>query len=766
MGLFRADEGTRMQPKLRNSALTALLLCAGLAVGCSKPQDRGVIVGGTIPAIQLSDKLTRQGSVATLHTETDSGKHQHNINQQIVFGDLHVHTTFSSDAFIMSMPVMGGSGLKSPADACDFARYCSNLDFWSINDHAESITPRLWQETRQSIRECNAVSGDSENPDLVSFLGWEWSQVSTDPTKHYGHKNIIFLDTADELVPSRAIAAPRAKLAKAPLGIAAQMMLALTDFENRAFYLGIQGYYDEIENTPLCEQGINTRELPADCLELAADPRALFTKLDEWGFDSIVIPHGTSWGMNTPATTTLDKQLNRQQHDPKRQILFEVYSGHGNSEEYRDWRALKNDGNGELYCPAPSDNYLPCCWRAGEIIAERCSAEGVDTTACELRAATARKNFVDAGISGHLTIPGQQVTDWLNCGNCPDCFLTPMDHRPGTSAQYALSITDFEKPQEPFNFRFGFIGSSDNHRAMAGTGYKQIQRKRTTEAFGPPSKRFEKVSQGDPLDPAPYSIPLDLDGVGLINMRNMERQNSFWLSGGLVAVHSEGRSRNAIWDGLKRKQVYGTSGDRILLWFDLLQGKQQLPMGSETDSAVSPRFRVSAVGAFKQNPGCPAHALNGLGEKRLQWLCGGECYNPSNERHVIDRIEVIRIRPQVASNESVNQLIEDPWRTFDCSGDPMGCSIEFEDENFVDDRRESIYYARAIQKATPMINADNLRCEYSEQGECIAVNPCYGDYRTPASEDCLAPAEQRAWSSPIFIRFAPTNILKKQALFQ
>ena len=766
MGLFRADEGTRMQPKLRNSALTALLLCAGLAVGCSKPQDRGVIVGGTIPAIQLSDKLTRQGSVATLHTETDSGKHQHNINQQIVFGDLHVHTTFSSDAFIMSMPVMGGSGLKSPADACDFARYCSNLDFWSINDHAESITPRLWQETRQSIRECNAVSGDSENPDLVSFLGWEWSQVSTDPTKHYGHKNIIFLDTADELVPSRAIAAPRAKLAKAPLGIAAQMMLALTDFENRAFYLGIQGYYDEIENTPLCEQGINTRELPADCLELAADPRALFTKLDEWGFDSIVIPHGTSWGMNTPATTTLDKQLNRQQHDPKRQILFEVYSGHGNSEEYRDWRALKKDGNGELYCPAPSDNYLPCCWRAGEIIAERCSAEGVDTTACELRAATARKNFVDAGISGHLTIPGQQVTDWLNCGNCPDCFLTPMDHRPGTSAQYALSITDFEKPQEPFNFRFGFIGSSDNHRAMAGTGYKQIQRKRTTEAFGPPSKRFEKVSQGDPLDPAPYSIPLDLDGVGLINLRNMERQNSFWLSGGLVAVHSEGRSRNAIWDGLKRKQVYGTSGDRILLWFDLLQGKQQLPMGSETDSAVSPRFRVSAVGAFKQNPGCPAHALNGLGEKRLQWLCGGECYNPSNERHVIDRIEVIRIRPQVASNESVNQLIEDPWRTFDCSGDPMGCSIEFEDENFVDDRRESIYYARAIQKATPMINADNLRCEYSEQGECIAVNPCYGDYRTPASEDCLAPAEQRAWSSPIFIRFAPTNILKKQALFQ
>ena len=94
----------------------------------------------------------------------------------------------------------------------------------------------------------------------------------------------------------------------------------------------------------------------------------------------------------------------------------------------------------------------------------------------------------------------------------------------------------------------------------------------------------------------------------------------------------------------------------------------------------------------------------------------------------------------------------------------MGCSIEFEDEGFVEGERESIYYARAIQQATPMINANNLRCEYSEEGECIAVNPCYGDYRTPASEDCLAPAEQRAWSSPIFIRFASTNILKEALL--
>ena len=248
---------------------------------CGKPQDRGEIRGTALPATAIADKQARQASVSPAGPAG---------NSQIVFGDLHVHTTFSPDAFIMSVPLMGGAGLRPPADACDFARYCSVLDFWSINDHAEGLTPRRWQETRQSIRECNQVAGDSDNPDLVSFLGWEWSQVATDPSKHYGHKNVIFLDTEEGKVPTRAIASPRELLATSPISRASQLMMSLMDFENREFYWAIQQYYDEVADTPICEANVDTRQLPSDCLEIARDPRELFAKLDQWDYDSIVIP--------------------------------------------------------------------------------------------------------------------------------------------------------------------------------------------------------------------------------------------------------------------------------------------------------------------------------------------------------------------------------------------------------------------------------------------------------------------------------------------
>jgi hypothetical protein len=223
-----------------------------------------------------------------------------------------------------------------------------------------------------------------------------------------------------------------------------------------------------------------------------------------------------------------------------------------------------------------------------------------------------------------------------------------------------------------------------------------------------------------------------------------------------VAVHSAGRDRGSIFEALRRREVYATSGDRILLWFELLNppgGGPPAPMGSELRMLEAPRFAVRAAGAFEQLPGCAPPAPGGLSAARLERLCRGECYNPADQRRRIARIEVVRIRPQRVPGEAVAPLIEDPWRRFECPPDPAGCRVEFSDEGFAGGGRDALYYARAVQEPTPTVNAGALRCKLDSAGRCESVNPCYGDYRTAADEDCLAPAGERAWSSPIFVDF-------------
>lgn len=720
--------------------------------GCrGQHQGPGEITGPAIPApVVAAHQAAEAAALQALAPGAPAAK-------QILFGDLHVHTTFSPDAFMRSLPFLNGEGTHPPADACDFARYCSNLDFWSINDHAEGISPQHWRETKESIRQCNAVAGDPRNPDVVAFLGWEWTQVGLTAKDHYGHKNVMFKDTGEDQVPKRPISALSAQLVgalRASPPLWQRLQLPLFDFANRQRYFDVAKYQQELRDTPLCPQGVDTRQLPEDCHESAQTPDALFEKLSQWGFDTIVIPHGTTWGLYTPPGSAWDKQLVGAMHDPDKQTLVEIYSGHGNSEEYRNWRDVVFDADGEPTCPEPTADYLPCCWQAGEIIRGRCGDTPADQ--CEQRVRTARRNYLDAQVAGRHTVPGSTLEDWKDCGYCRDCFNPAFNMRPLSSVQYMSAIGNFDTPgAPPRHFRFGYIGSSDNHVARPGTGYKEFARRMFTEATGPKDRAWADRMFPPDTRTGAESVPFDpssATGLQGFQIVDLERQASFFMTGGLVAVHSEGRDRDAIWSALKRREVYGTSGDRLLLWFDLLNGPRgETPMGSEVSMSQTPRFRARAAGSFKQRPGCPDYAVDALAQDRLQRLCRGECYNPSDERRLITRIEVVRIRPQRAAGEPVSALIEDPWRRFDCPRDPDGCTIEFDDPDFTVADRDVLYYVRAIQEPTPAVNAGGLRCDYDAAGNCVKVHPCYGDYRTPYDDDCLTENEERAWSSPIYV---------------
>ncbi len=724
-----------------------------------RDESPGVISQTERPAAFVAEQDDVQRASA-MEIGSDSAK-------QILFGDLHVHTTFSVDAFLTSLPIMQGEGAHPPADACDFARYCSGLDFFSINDHAEGLSAHKWAEIKDSIRQCNDVGGNSANPDLVAFLGWEWTQMANDPGAHYGHKNVVLLDTAEDRTPARPIAskgiaysAMRSSRSRVPL-----FAMAMMDFGERQRYFDMMTMQSGIAATPECEDGVAVRDLPVDCSEATRTPAGLFEKLDDWGYPSIVIPHGNAWGNTSPAGIDWEKQLANGNHDPNRQTLIEVYSGHGNSEVYRPWRHVTQSADGTLRCPDPVAGFMPECHRAGEIIRERCALSGVEETECDDRARVARANYIAAAGVGIMTVPGERAEDWLEAGQCIGCFQPAFRFRPGGSAQNALAVSGMGVPgaeqDAKARFRFGFIASSDNHLARPASGYKEFQNLGMTDGMS--AKGVAGLRAMLPIDGEARAESIAINPAQVPTVPGGdERLASFFYTGGLVAVHSEGRNRSAIWSALKQKQVYGTSGPRILLWFDLLNGPdgQLAPMGSEVSMQETPRFRVRAVGSRVQTPGCPAYvegaaaAGGAFTPERLAALCMGECHNPSETRRVIERIEVVRIRPRLDKSEDVAELVEDVWKSFECVPDESGCVVEFEDDDFEAGGRDSVYYVRALEEPSGLVNGDPLRCERDASGSCLETRPCRSRVRGDDSEEpdeCIALARARAWSSPIFV---------------
>lgn len=765
---------------MRSAAIPVLVLFVAATIGLFVVREAGsgrfgaIVTAGSptqepLPAAHLKNRSARQGT-ASRRLEVFEPK-------QILFGDLHVHSSFSTDAFQLTLPMGGGEGVHPVSDACDFARFCAGLDFWSINDHANSITARRWSETVEAIRECNAVGENSsgEDPDMVSFLGWEWTQMGSTPENHYGHKNVILRDLGEDEIPTRPIAAAP------PAGVPS----AFDTGTNGLLAMGIgafviDGGHDMIRSISetlsmqRCPLGVPVRDLPPDCSESVETPTELFAKLDEWGHAATVIPHGTAWGMYTPPGSDWAKQLTPALHDQSRQRLIEVYSGHGNAEEFRPWVASLISEDGTRACPAPSGGYTPSCWKAGEIVRARCiaspsephSGEGDGARGeadCDERAARARQNFVDADRNGGAwTVPGLLPNELDAAGQCRDCFQPAFNYRPLSSVQHILALGRPENPVGSQSFRFGFIGSSDNHTARPGTGYKEVARSDFTDArMGLIARSDLVTSFGRP--PRPDSDRLEADsGVPSVALLEAERGGSFFLTGGLAAVHSNGRTRDGVWDALDRRETYGTSGPRILLWFDLLDPNAPggaWPMGSEVRIGGAPTFRVRAAGSFEQKPGCPNATTAVLSPERIESLCMGECYFPSDRRKPITRIEVVRIRTQRNADESTAPLIEDPWKTLPCPADGEGCQVVFSDPEFARAESGASYYVRAIESPSPVIDADPIGCnatagdplEGGQYAACNVSDPCL---ERPNGDECLSPSEQRAWSSPIFVDFA------------
>ena len=190
-------------------------------------------------------------------------------------------------------------------------------------------------------------------------------------------------------------------------------------------------------------------------------------------------------------------------------------------------------------------------------------------------------------------------------------------------------------------------------RARPGTGYKEYARAQMTGGARrarrswrrashprPPKRTTSRVRRRSIHDASTgiQRVPaarLRAAGVVLHDRRAGRR------------AHRRARPRRDL-GALKRREVYGTSGDRILLWFDLLNGARGQPADGLARSR-SARRRASACAPSARRSSCravPTYATSAVGRSGSTALCRGECYNPSDERRAITRIEVVRIRPQ------------------------------------------------------------------------------------------------------------------------
>ena len=176
---------------------------------------------------------------------------------------------------------------------------------------------------------------------------------------------------------------------------------------------------------PDCPRDVPPGELPAGCRENAATPAELYARLAAFGDDVLVIPHGLAWGVHAPPGASLDSLLAGGQHDPLREPLLEIYSGHGNSEEFRDLPRLRDGRRGPAQLPR-ADARLPAP-AAGRRARSCARAAGTLRAAeCEARVEEARRLALEAGAESRRTCsptrpsrPGSTATSAATASSRP-----------------------------------------------------------------------------------------------------------------------------------------------------------------------------------------------------------------------------------------------------------------------------------------------------------------------------------------------------------
>lgn len=255
-------------------------------------------------------------------------------------------------------------------------------------------------------------------------------------------------------------------------------------------------------------------------------------------------------------------------------------------------------------------------------------------------------------------------------------------------------------------FRYGFVGATDFHSGIS-----------STEEDNFPGAHGLLDSQADPKK----LLDAGATAAG--------ESPTIFSAGALTGVWAESNTRAAIFDALKRREVFATSGNRIKVRVSAHWDKASglVPMGSDLPArpaaAKAPVFHIEALkdpdgGALDRVQIVKVWYADGASQERVYDVLWAGDRKPDAQGHVPATPNTVDVKTGLYSNRyGATELVGD-WR----------------DSDF-DAKASAAWYVRVLEVPTPRWTT------------LLAVRNSL-----PVPQGLAATIQERAWTSPIFFK--------------
>lgn len=308
------------------------------------------------------------------------------------------------------------------------------------------------------------------------------------------------------------------------------------------------------------------------------------------------------------------------------------------------------------------------------------------------------------------------IAGWDNGNLSLDILTTPEIRKTQYVRKALIDGLGYEKELGTNPFKFGVVSATDAHTAITSMDEDNWMGKHTTTE--PSEERLNGVAK-------------EFNGV--------TRYDWQYLSGGYSAVWAKSNTREAIWDAMKRKETYATTGTRIKLRFfgSMNYGEVSLddnsyldvayekgvPMGGDLEGEGSPMFIVHAI----KDP-------NWANLDRIQIIKGWVDKDGNNQERIYD-VAWSGERKADANGKvpAVGNTVNLENATYTNTIGTSELKTIWKDPDF-DPNMAAVYYARVLEIPSPTWRLYDV--------------VKYGIKEIPKGAPLSA--QERAWSSPIW----------------